>query len=193
MPAVMMSRFPLARRLCAGRVEVDLHLAAFDLLQPPHEIRRAQRVRRDHPPHEQAEVVGPDVFGTGQRAQVAHDAFVEYAARFGQVSSHGEVHATLDIESLRAGAIAAAAVTAMDGFGECFGDRAQRVPAIADVLDAIHVTFRFAEVIEEGNLHAVFDQCLAGQRGLHFLLAIAPDHYAAGAAYPLAHTADAFG
>lgn len=70
----------------------------------------------------------------------------------------------------------ATAVTTTRGFREYFRDRAQRLPAVADILDATHGACRRDEVIAEGDLRTGFDQGLASKRGLYLLLAAAPDH-----------------
>ncbi len=90
------------------------------------------------------------------------------------------------------GAVAAAAVTAMRGLGEDLADLVQGLPAAADVLDAIHVTDRRGEVVEEGDLHAFFDHGLAGELGLDLRRAGAAHHDATGTADTLPHAADAF-
>ncbi|MGF6837190.1 hypothetical protein QF001_001057 [Paraburkholderia youngii] len=81
-------------------------------------------------------------------------------------------------------------MTAMRRFGEDLGDLAERLPAVADLFHSIQVTFRLGEVIEEGDLHALFDEGLAGERGFDFLLAATPHHYTARAAHALGHAAD---
>jgi hypothetical protein len=166
-------------RVRTGRVEIDLHFAAFNLLQAPHEVGGTQRQRRDGAPHEQAEVVGTDQFGAGQRTQVTHHAFVELTARRGQLALDGQVNATLHFQPLRAGAVAPAAVAAMSRFRKQFIDGTQHLPAVADVLHLVRMVERLREVVEEGDLHVRFDQGFACKRGRHVFLAAAADHDAA--------------
>lgn len=129
---------------------------------------------------------------TCECAQVAHHAFVEYLARCGQIAFHRQVHAALHVQPLRTGSIATVAMTAMRCFGEDLGDLAERLPTVTDIFHSIQVTFRFGEVIEECDLHTLFDEGLAGERGVDFLLAVASHHHTARPAHALGHGDFAF-
>ena len=104
----------------------------------PLSISRRRRIKSTgrsvragfHAAGEQTQVVRTDVFGAGKGAEVAHHALVEGQRSRAEIARYHLRHAVFHFQTFGAGAIAAAAMTAVLRFGEGFGGIVQPVPAV---------------------------------------------------------------
>src|SRR3954462_12040139 len=122
-------------------------------------------------------MVRANVLRARERAQIAHDACLKDVTRPANVARRREINPTLNLDVLGAGAVAAPAVTAMLCFGKNIVQFSTHPPAVLHLLDLIDMRATWREIVDEADLHAVFDQGFAGKFGIDFTGA-QPAHHA---------------
>src|SRR3954462_13999673 len=135
-------------------------------------------------------MVRANVLRARERAQIAHDACLENVTRPANVARRREINPALNLDVLGAGAVAAAAVTAMLCFGKNTVQLSTNMPAVLHVLDLIDMRAAWREIVDEADLHALFNQGFAGKFGFDFWGAQAAHHASARSADALAHASN---
>src|SRR3954466_5783128 len=135
-------------------------------------------------------MVRANVLRARERAQIAHDACLENVTRPANVARRREINPALNLDVLGAGAVAAAAVTAMLCFGKNIVQLSTNMPAVLHVLDLIDMRATWREIVDEADLHAVFDQGFAGKFGIDLAGAPPAAHASARSADALAHASN---
>ena len=141
----------------AQGVHIDGHFTALDLSQAGNEVLWTQAQRGNGPAGKQSDVVRANVLRTRERAEIAHDARLEDVTRPANVARRREINPTLNLDVLGAGTVTPAAVAAILCLGKDLVQLSTDVPAILSFLDLIDMRAAWREIVDEADLHAVFD------------------------------------